>query len=66
MPHFFVDLEILRRDAAAYAREVKEKAERRAEHINKIGFDAWMRQRIDRAHAEYMAGHAAGGIAYGH
>lgn len=29
-----------------------------------IGFDAWMRQRTDRAHTEYMASHAAGGIAY--
>ena len=27
-------------------------------------FDAWMRDRTDRAHAEYMAGHAAGGIDY--
>ena len=27
-------------------------------------FDAWMRERTDRAHAEYMARHAAGGIAY--
>ena len=27
-------------------------------------FDAWMRARTDRAHAEYMAGHAAGGIDY--
>lgn len=30
-----------------------------------IGFDAWMRARTERAHAEYMAGHAVGGIAYG-
>ena len=29
-----------------------------------IGFDLWMRARTDRAHAEYMARHAAGGIAY--
>jgi hypothetical protein len=29
-----------------------------------IGFDAWMRERTDRAHAAYMAGHAAGGIDY--
>jgi hypothetical protein len=29
-----------------------------------IGFDAWMRERTGLAHAEYMAGHAAGGIAY--
>lgn len=31
-------------------------------------FDAWIRDRTDRtdrAHAEYMAGHAAGGIDYG-
>ena len=27
-------------------------------------FDAWMRYRTDRAHAEYMARHAAGGIDY--
>lgn len=27
-------------------------------------FDAWMRARTDRAHAEYMAAHAAGGIAF--
>jgi hypothetical protein len=29
-----------------------------------IGFDAWMRARTEAAHAAYMAGHAAGGIAY--
>lgn len=29
-----------------------------------IGFDAWMRERTDRAHAEYMARHAAGGVDY--
>lgn len=29
-----------------------------------VGFDIWMRARTDRAHAEYMAGHAAGGISY--
>jgi hypothetical protein len=28
-------------------------------------FDAWMRERTDAAHAAYMAGHAAGGVAYG-
>lgn len=27
-------------------------------------FGAWMRQRTDRAHAAFMAGHATGGIAY--
>lgn len=30
-----------------------------------LDFDAWMRDRTERAHAEYMARHAAGGIAYG-
>jgi hypothetical protein len=29
-----------------------------------VDFDAWMRARTDAAHAEYMAGHAAGGIGY--
>lgn len=29
------------------------------------GFDVWMRARTDRAHAEYMARHATGGIDYG-
>lgn len=28
------------------------------------GFDAWMRDRTDKAHAEYMARHAAGGFDY--
>lgn len=29
-----------------------------------VDFDSWMRERTERAHAEYMAGHAAGGIDY--
>lgn len=29
-----------------------------------MGFDAWMRERTERAHAEFMAHGAAGGIAY--
>jgi hypothetical protein len=37
----------------------------REQHPVKVeDFDAWMRGRTDRAHAEYMAGHAAGGIDY--
>ncbi len=29
-----------------------------------MGFDAWMRQRTEQAHAAYMERHAAGGTAY--
>lgn len=29
-----------------------------------MDFDAWMRRRAERAHAQYMDGHAAGGVAY--
>lgn len=29
-----------------------------------VDFDAWMRARTAAAHADYMAGHAAGGIDY--
>lgn len=29
-----------------------------------MGFDAWMHDRTERAHAAYMAGHASGGIDY--
>lgn len=43
----------------------EDSAEFQAAKAHVIGFDAWMRERIDRAHAEYMAGHAAGGVAYG-
>ena len=32
--------------------------------VRAIGFDAWMRERTDAAHAAYMDRHANGGIGY--
>lgn len=34
------------------------------QQVEVADFDVWMRARTDAAHAEYMAGHAAGGIDY--
>lgn len=65
MRHLQIDLSELRRDAAEYVRDIDAMEEkRRIDYVNKIGFDALMRQRIDRAHAAFMARHAAGGIPY--
>lgn len=50
-----------RRTAEFYDRVFADAEGKRAAEI---GFDAWMRERTARAHAEYMARHAAGGIDY--
>ncbi len=48
----FGEYELVRRDAVA------------PHPAEAMGFDSWMRKRTERAHAEFMARGAAGGVAY--
>ena len=63
---FSVDVTLtLTADDLAGIADLMEGRSRKAPAIVEPGdFDAWMRYRTDRAHAEYMARHAAGGIDY--
>ena len=56
---------VVREPAPTFKVHAEDSPEFQAAKAKVMGFDAWMRDRTDRAHAEYMAGHAAGGIDYG-
>lgn len=65
MPHLNIDMEILWRDVEQYSREQDAMVDQnRIDYANKVGFDALMRLRIDRAHTVFMAHQARGGISY--
>jgi hypothetical protein len=49
MPIIHIDIEALRRDLATL------NLEHECDCANRIGFEAWMRLRTNRSHAEFMA-----------
>ena len=58
------EYELVHRGSAEFYDDIFSNAEGKL--AAEIGFDAWMRARTDAAHAEYMAGHASGGIVSGY